>query len=233
MCRTCSALGCRSSRTVPTRSSGWRGHWIPARSPRHGCEVQVAGDSYTISMPADHGRRTAEKRPSPLRDARRLTENSRCSARGGRSLCRPTRRISAWRCCRTRPGGGGWPRRSRRRFGRRSPWSGWARNCGNCTTGLFRSRLPMRGDPRSLARRGLHPPPNVCCTRDCPPAPGHAPARLTRREPRQREGTVVVGGVGGRRRFSQGRTSPRRLAFMGVHILIIFPGWSYGRTGIE
>lgn len=42
-----------------------------------------------------------------------------------------------------------------------------------------------------------------------------------------------IGTASTRRRGSQERTSARRLAFMRVHALIIFPGWNYGRTGIE
>ncbi len=57
---------------------GRRGRWIPERSPRHGCEVQGAGDRHAVSMTAEDGRRTAKKRPSPLRGARR-----RPSFRGG------------------------------------------------------------------------------------------------------------------------------------------------------
>lgn len=82
--RTASGPRRGTGRRAPPRhaagGSGRRGRWIPARSPRHGCDVQGAGDRHAVSMTADDGRRTAEKRPSPLRGARR-----RPSFRGGRT----------------------------------------------------------------------------------------------------------------------------------------------------
>lgn len=79
--------------------------------------------------PADHSR----CREAALCRLGRAKRNSKTSVRRGPSRDRRIRRMSAWQCCRTRPGGGAGPRRGRRPCGRRFRWRGGASRWGRCT----------------------------------------------------------------------------------------------------